>query len=363
MGKRLIEQRRLTLMLTYRCNAQCKDCGTFSSPHDQNDISLETALSSLENAQQCGMSQVVFTGGEATLRWDDLVSSVSYARKLGMKSRLVTNAQWATTPEEAERRFKILRDAGLDEINYSTGDEHVRFVPIDNIINAVAASVNAEMTTALMFELRANPVVDEKDLLARIEACAPPEKLKKYFTFLRSPWMPIKPMNKEEYPDGLYANLKNVAFRGGCDSALGDYVVQGTGKIAACCGLGMRAIPELQLGDAVKDAETSDNPLADAVKEGENDLFLYAVRKIGPEKILAWAAQKDPSIKWENMYAHRCQACMRIYRDPRVKEVIAEHMEELIADMVYGGYVLRKFEQMADQAASPTASDNVTHYV
>jgi hypothetical protein len=155
-----------------------------------------------------------------------------------------------------------------------------------------------------------------------------------------------------EYPDGIYANKNNVAQRTGCDSVLSNYVVQGTGKIAPCCGLGMRTVAELQIGDAVKIAPGDTNPLAAAITEAESDLFLYALHKIGPEKIVAWAAQKDPSIQWENMYAHRCQACMRIYRDLKVKQVIIDNIQELMAEMVYGGMVLKQFERLAEEAIS-----------
>ena len=37
-------------------------------------------------------------------------------------------------------------------------------------------------------------------------ALAPKEEMDKYFTFIRSPWMPLKPDNIEDYPDGMYAN-------------------------------------------------------------------------------------------------------------------------------------------------------------
>jgi pyruvate-formate lyase-activating enzyme len=358
----LITHRNLTLMLTYRCNAQCAECGTFSSPHDKNDITLETAISSIDWAKECGLSQVIFTGGEPSLRWDDLVSCLRHATQLGMTTRLVSNAQWAKTPELAAAGMKQLIDAGLKEINYSTGDEHVRFIPLEHVLNAVQASVTAGMNTALMFELRAKSRIDEQELLARIAALAPKEQMDRHFTFIRSPWMPIRPDNVAEYPDGLYANKKNVAHRRGCESVLSNYVVQGSGKIAPCCGLGMRTVPELQIGSALDKPEGGKNPLQKAIEEGESDLFLYALHKIGPEKIVAWAATKDPSIQWENMYAHRCQACMRIYRDPKVKQVIIDHIQELMAEMVYGGMVLRRFEQLASEALGEKTA-GFSHYV
>ena len=361
----LIANRNLTLMLTYRCNAQCAECGTFSSPHDKNDITLDTALSAIDWAEAEGMKQVIFTGGEPTLRWDDLVASVRHAAGKGMSTRIVSNAQWATTPKKAEEGIKTLRDAGLHEINYSTGDEHLRFVPLDHILNAVQAAVAVKMPCALMFELRANSRVDEAALQEKLAALAPEEEMEKYFTFIRSPWMPIRPDNIEAYPEGLYANKGNVAHRQGCESVLSNYVVQGSGKIAPCCGLGMRTVAELQIGDALEEGGDGKTPLARAIEEGESDLFLYALHKIGPEKIVAWAATKDDSIKWEDMYAHRCQACMRLYRDPKVKQVLIDHIQELMAEMVYGGMVLRRFEQLAAEAmAGPgQPAPEFSHYV
>ena len=362
MGQNLIEDRRLTVMLTYRCNAQCKDCGTFSSPHDKNEITLETALASIDEAHDYGIKQVIFTGGEATLRWDDLLVCIKHAHDLGLLTRLVTNGRWAVSKEEATRCKDLLLKAGLNEINFSTGDEHVRFVPLEHVLNGIGAFVNARVSTALMFELRANSKLDEDKLKADLDDLASKELMDKYFVYIRSPWMPIKPTQVEEYPESIYANIRNVALKQGCDSCLSDYVVQGTGRIAACCGLGMRSVPEFHVGEASKEKGDTSS-LANAIDEAESDLFLYALRKIGPEKILAWAAQKDPTIKWENMYAHRCQACMRIYRDPKVKQVIAEHMEELIADMIYGGYVLKKFEELAKEAGHQSDGQEFTNYV
>ena len=65
------------------------------------------------------------------------------------------------------------------------------------------------------------------------------------------------------------------------------------------------------------------------------------------------------------MYAHRCQACMRIYRDPKVKQVIMDNIQELMVEMIYGGIVLRKFEEIADKKLAELDSDikNVQNYV
>jgi hypothetical protein len=42
--------------------------------------------------------------------------------------------------------------AGLKEINFSTGDQHARFVPIERVIRATRAAVNAGLRVAIMVE-------------------------------------------------------------------------------------------------------------------------------------------------------------------------------------------------------------------
>ncbi len=146
--------RTLSVMLTYACPAACKDCGTVSSPNDKNHVDLPTIISAIDQAAELKFANVVFTGGEATVRWDDLLTSIRHARQKSLKTRLVTNAHWATSDEEALRRVRLLIDSGLDEINYSTGDEHVRFIPLDNVARAIVAGLTQAMTVTVMIELR-----------------------------------------------------------------------------------------------------------------------------------------------------------------------------------------------------------------
>jgi MoaA/NifB/PqqE/SkfB family radical SAM enzyme len=142
--------RTLSVMPTYACTAQCKDCGTVSSPRDRNNIALETMLAAIDQANELGFQNVVFTGGEATLRWDDLVEAIRHASGLQMPTRLVTNAYWAVNEEESTRRVRELADAGLLEINFSTGDEDALFIPLDYVVNAIVSALGQSLTLAVM---------------------------------------------------------------------------------------------------------------------------------------------------------------------------------------------------------------------
>lgn len=319
----------LCVMLTYACPAACENCGTSSHPKDKNRLSLDVALSGIEQAKALHFGNVVFTGGESTLRWKDLLVAIRHAKHLGFPTRLVTNAYWATTTRRASDGISELIDAGLDEINFSTGDQHVRFVPFERVIRATVTAVEQQLSVHIMIELTDARTISKDDVLHHPLFQALPEDQKRVVLITESPWMPLDPFQKASYPANVATDSSNLMRALGCDSVLQTYVLQADGRIGSCCGLGMRNVPELSVGIA-----QGQSFLADAVQAAEEDFLKIWLHYKGPEKILAWAAQYDPQIAWEAQYAHCCQACMRIYRDPRVQQVIRDHYHEVVPEVI-----------------------------
>lgn len=306
-------------------------------------------ISSIDQAKKLGFLNVVFTGGEATMRWAELVEAIRYADNLEIPTRVVTNAYWATNDEEASRRIHELADAGLKEINYSTGDEHIRFIPLENVVNAIMATLRLPLVMAVMIELRASRQITKEFLLAHPKIKPLSDQDKEKIRIIESPWMPLNPSTIESYPEGTAINSDNIASTSGCDSVLQTYVMQADGRIGACCGLGMRVTPELNVGVA-----KGDNFLENAIQDAEGDLLKLLLHYKGPDKLLAWASTKNPEILWENLYAHKCQACLRIYKDPKVADVVRQHHTDLIADVLQAAWMEEEFYP------SLTASDQVS---
>ena len=117
-------------------------------------------------------------------------------------------------------------------------------------------------------------------------------------------------------PSGA-VNRSNLDRCTGCEGLFSNTTVQPNGIISPCCGLGIRFVPELQIGRMGVDS------LEEAVRSAGQDTLKRRIREEGPERILAWAAARDPRIQWEDLYAHRCQACIRLHKDPLVREVLA----------------------------------------
>lgn len=325
----LYYQKTLSVMPTDKCTAACSNCGSLSSPSANASLPIEVMLSAIKEASTLGFGNVVFTGGEPTLRWADLLEAVRFTHEVGLVSRVVTNAFWAKTVALADRRISQLLAAGLSEINFSTGDEHVKFVPLDRVVNAVIASVKNMLEPHIMIEIREGNRVTE-ELFWEHPGIANLSSLERRRVSIRaSPWMPLDPDEESSYPEDYAANKDNVSSRLGCDSVLQTYVIGADRRIGSCCGLGMKLVPELNVG-----RYEGEGSLKASILDAEDDFLKLWLRYDGPEKILAWVASRKPAIKWEDKYAHRCQACLRLYMDDEVREVIRRFAKDKLGDVL-----------------------------
>lgn len=97
---------RMDLAVTYRCNLQCGKCYLPGGPNS-NELSMEEWLKIYDILWKIGVPQVVFTGGEPTMR-EDIVQLVEQADEF--VTGLVTNGTNLVNLAEP------LRDASLDYV-------------------------------------------------------------------------------------------------------------------------------------------------------------------------------------------------------------------------------------------------------
>ncbi len=324
----LRKRRTLSIMPTYQCNAECSNCGTFSNPRVKERLSLAQICEAIDEAAALNFVNVVFTGGEPTLAGVTLHRALAYARSRGLHTRIVTNGYWARSLPAARKKLGELIDYGLQEINYSSGDEHAKFVPTERVCHAILAAYQAGINFHVNIEGGAGTRINKHHFLNNV-LLAGIDREYLNTRIEESPWMPLSPVEKGDYPPDWYTSKDNLQARSGCGSLLQTIVLQANGEVGACCGLGLKQIPELNVSK-VSEA----NPVRLAIERSESDMLMLLIHYLGPERILAWAGQKDAGIAWENMYAHRCQACKRLYSDPAIAAVLEKHIDEHLGDLI-----------------------------
>ena len=101
--------------LTYRCNLQCPYCyNPLNLAAYSDELALDAWERVLDEAAELGVLQVHFSGGEPTLRADDLCVLVRRARARELYTNLITQGTFLNDDLIAR-----LEDAGLDHVQLS----------------------------------------------------------------------------------------------------------------------------------------------------------------------------------------------------------------------------------------------------
>ncbi len=94
---------RMDMALTYRCNNNCYFCYT-GGPHKVKELKTTDWKKIITKLWDSGVPQIVFTGGEPTLR-DDLIELIEYSKEF--VTGLVTNGRKLASLAEALNRAEL----------------------------------------------------------------------------------------------------------------------------------------------------------------------------------------------------------------------------------------------------------------
>jgi len=324
----------------------CANCCFDSNPWLTQRIGLDDICRFIEEGTRYSSVQlVVFSGGECFLLGEDLTRAVVFAANKGLRTRCVTNGYWAKSLHQGRKRLKQLKDAGLCELNISTGDYHQKYVAEEAVVNAACVSVELEMDITLMtVELQKERQVTAARLLEnpRLRTLLQ-NQATTHFTMVESPWMPMNAQESIDQQPARMLNRENVHLRHGCKSVFNTLVVTPARKIGFCCGLSRELIPELN-------ASWNESSLSGLLAEASKDFMKIWLFVDGPERILAWAASKNPQIDWEGRYMHHCHVCLALFQDPLVRETIADNYRERVDDVLMRYSVLLRQQELLEGA-------------
>jgi hypothetical protein len=314
----------VTILPTYRCNAACRECCFESDPTIKHRMSKDDLLTLIRRirTELPRVRYVVLSGGEVTLLRDDLIEAIALLTELGLGSRIVTNGHWGRTDDSARQWVRKFVEAGLCELNLSTGDEHLEWVPLQSVARAALAATRARILTLIVVEgsnnaqfrieqLRAEPMIAE--ILASDEA-------RRLFILMTNVWMP--------FHEGTGITNSSPATHEGCDNIFENYVINPYGHLMSCCGLTMEYIPELKIGtvsgDRLHPVYTAQ--FGDLIKlwiwlDGTQALFDLAVKRSGRT--------------FSSTSPHPCAVCAQIYRTPELRETVIAMAQERAEEIVF----------------------------
>lgn len=322
-----INPKIITIITTYKCSAACRECCFQCSPKISVRLSYEEIKNFIEKSVESfgeTLKICVFTGGECTLLGEDLFKSIRFAKNMGLRTRIVTNGYWAKTKMSAEKMILKLVNAGLDEINYSTGDNHQEWVSFSTIKNAVLASTAYKLLTFVSIESFSGAKFTKKNFEEDEELNELMDK--SMLNVMSTSWISLK---NEDIIKKSGKKLDNNYNYSGCDSILNFLGLDPYNKIVACCGLTMEYIPSMKLG------EFKDKDLKKLHYEQFNDFMKIWIFVEGAEKVLYYASQKNNKlVKYIQTIVHPCQACAYIYNSKEIRETLFKYYHEVFDSVI-----------------------------
>jgi hypothetical protein len=310
----------LSLITTHQCTAACDHCCFSCTPKITKAIPVDRLHSLIDEAAKIKtIRTVVFTGGECFLLNRHLDDLISRATSYNLRTRCVTNGYWGTSTKSALLRANRLKQAGLMEINFSTGTFHSKYVPKEYILNATIACLEQNIRTVLNIEIFKGDSFD-KDFFYDNSTLISYQK-SGLLTIQRNVWM-----HNEGSVDFEYAK-EHTRFleknKTACTTVLDVITVNPDQNLIACCGLHLEKIPDLILGSI------ENQSIQDVLSKQKADLLKIWIHVEGPERVLDFVKKYKPDYKLPMDSVHVCETCLHIYNDGTAKQILLENYKDI----------------------------------
>lgn len=278
-----IKPTTITLFTTFQCTANCKNCcfGCKQTPTKSMSIlEMKHYIDICMAEYGSTLKVLVLSGGECMLFPNRVNKIIKYATSLGLSVRIVTNGFWAATYRIAYKTINILMASGLKEINFSTGDDHQKWIPFNRIRNAAVAAARLGLNPIINIE---TPDNDSHRTLRQIS------KDKIFFKLIldgkikieRGIWMDFS-KEKSNVP---HNNSVTKRFDR-CLNLFNIIPINPYGEVLACCGLTSEQNPFLRIGNINKATIKS------IYEFSFNDVMKIWLYVEGPAKIIQYICQR-----------------------------------------------------------------------
>ena len=275
---------------------------------------------------------VVFSGGECTLLGADLIKMIKYASSKGLRTRIVTNGWWAKSYKIANEKIKEFKFAGLDEINFSTGDEHQKWVSFKNVRNASVATVRNGLSCAINVETKDNSKFDINKILKKDKVFLDMsisneshDDNDNKIHIERGIWAPIK---KGQQNIITYNEFKDSIDFKRCEHLFSIIPINPYGEVLACCGITCETNPYLRLGNINKE------DISIIYERAFNDILKLWLFTEGPASIASYLNSKTGCAGYKINPSHACILCREIFNTPHNIELLKNNLNEYYSRII-----------------------------
>jgi hypothetical protein len=332
----------MTILTTSECDAQCAHCLMRSGPKRHDTLTLADIIDTVESAHAANpLGTVVFAGGEPTLLKDTLLDAIAHVGGLGIGTRLVTNAGWAPEPEQATGVVTQLREAGLDEINFSADDFHLPWIPLANVVNAWQASKGVGFQSVVI-ALSCGPgsKLGPETMMAALGEDVPliydDEGQMMDFPPPAADGTSYLIANNYIYRIGRGRRLRqsyvrfpteDKALDRPCPWAVRSSALSAKNHLVACCGIEAEGNEVLDFG------RRADASVTDLIARANDDPLVLSIAALGPSYLMKRAQEFDASLTFRPRYSAICEICEDVTTNPQAVAALRANASVLKTDL------------------------------
>lgn len=299
----------IAFMLTYKCFIACPHCIFESGPARTEQMRFEDVSNWLTQAaafRDGHIGGLALTGGEPFASIDLLEKISQWGAKLGFAQSVVTNAYWAQSYSKALRMLKRFRAIKL--IALSTDEYHQKFIPVENIENAVRAAndLGRIHSISVCTDNYDNPVY--KSIIERLLQFTEADHIRTTITF---------PVGRAARRIDDYKYRMSTEPTISVCSMASSPVVFPDGHVSGCIG---PVAVKLTTNHPMAWGNLNENSLAEILNRAECDPVFHALRIWGPHKLVAMLkdAGKSAWLPKEYVSGSICDICYRLFKDERI---------------------------------------------
>lgn len=316
-----IQPNALSIITTYQCTAACEDCCFGCNPSRKERLTVNQVENFIRQAKSVYpfIKHAILTGGECFVLGEDLYKIIDLLRIHGYSIRIVTNAFWANSPTKTGQIIERLHSLGVEELSFSTGDNHQHWVPLDNVVRAVTCAIEAGIRVAVNVETHKDFGFSKNQFMTYKEIAK--YKDSPLLKVVAGQWM--KSSDQEHTSSSARTGIPTL-HTGRCKNLFDTITLSPQNEILACCGLTALRHPYLTIGTMEQNNLKTiwDYQFDDFMK-----IWLFAE---GPDKILSFAQTQDSTIEIGGEWEHMCKKCSRILSSPHILKVLENSYRKIL---------------------------------
>lgn len=325
----------LSIIRTFKCTAACTNCCFECTPKRNETLKTEDVTRQINYICEHfpSIHTIVITGGETLIDIDATLEIVRIGKQNGLSTRIVTNGFWANNEKSAMDIISQCKLSGLDEINFSTGDEHQCYVKIENICKGVNAALKHGIRVAINLETSMNSIFSKSSLVKKLSKDKNINVSE--VSIINGLWMPFTAEGLCRLPKIERNSFHPVMDR--CDNLFTSLTIAPDNHLMACCGLPVKYIPYFDLGYA--SVEQIKN---NYVTQFEDFIKIWLFVE-GPYKILSFLENRtNIEIPELRVLSHMCFYCACLLTNKKYIHLAQKYYSEKYASVMMKFYLYNK---------------------